>query len=291
MIEDVLSLMNSTVVRYGEDGAYLCPVSAGTEGHFTVEVDTFHQLLIGRGFQMAGELLNNPEYTKTGDQLVQGVFVNMTPDGVLMPFQGAFYTGGMQMIFALLLDPHPLDIRSTEAALARGRTPWGVNTEQTTEEYRHWPWNDTKAAVLFSWEKMPTRALDALLNQKKWCSSLGAIPEKIRLDGYVIGYWYTTVHALLQWAICDALAYSRNGEVALAFGIDNRWQNFSAEGLCLTGNLNVSYRVEQGKLVSLSFRNSGTETASFRLSCNSCFAVPGLPETVTVPSGGQLTLL
>ena len=137
--------------------------------------------------------------------------------------------------------------------------------ERPTEEYRHWPWNDSWAAICYAHDRQPGKAMEYLLHQKYGCTSLGAMPEKLRLDGYAIGYWYTSAHANLVWAVNDALAFSdREDELCLGMGFDERWEDVEVRGLVINEALTVSYRTEKGKPVRVEIANRSAEMVSLR---------------------------
>ena len=265
MIRDIIAFLMDVVVHTQGDKAWLCELEAGTEGGFMVDVDTFNQVVIGRAMEMAGEMLGDAEYARIGSVLLDVVAVNYTEDGVLMPYKGAEYTAGTPLLMYLYTLPDPIGIHSVDVTLERGRTHWGTNSEQPTEEYRHWPWNDSWAAICYTHDRQPGKAMDYLLHQKVGCTSLGAMPEKLRLDGYAIGYWYTSAHANLVWAVNDALSFSdREDELCLGMGFDERWEDVEVRGLVINEALTVSYRTEKRKPVRVEIENRSSETVSLR---------------------------
>lgn len=271
-IRDVIAYCNASTVHREDGKTYLAPVEAGTEGGFFVTVDTYIQMCIGNAFIQAAEMLGDDNLWQDGEQLLEGLEQNRI-DGVLMPFDNAFYTGGISL-FACTLDiPHRvIDTYGIDECLRRGKTPWGYNCEQSTEEYRHWPWLETYAAIGYTRRRETEKAMKHLLRMNSVTSSLGALPEKIRLDGYVIGYWYMTPHALVVLALQDAIAHSdRPGELSLLQGITNKWQDLKAANISQPGGFVVSVTVENGVLTLLRVENKQKFTQKLKIHINPMF--------------------
>lgn len=123
---------------------------------------------------------------------------------------------------------------------------------------RNWPWNYSWQSLIFSHWGWGRKSFGCLQKGMRDCSSLGALPEKIRLDGFVIRYWYTTVHAFYLWAFQTALCHDRpNDKLALLQGMDGTWPDLNFDQLRMKGGLLVSLEVRQSKILRLVLHNDG----------------------------------
>jgi len=207
---------------------------------------------------------------------------NYREDGTLMPYRNAPYTAGGQMDYYLYTLPEPIDIVSVDNALRAGKTPWGYTFEQTTEEKRHWPWIHPRAAICYANEKRSEDAMMHLCSIPNYASSMGAIPEYIRIDGLPVNYWYTTAHGLAVCAVHDAFAHVRKEELRLLWGMTNAWQEFSCKKLHLENGLCVSISVKGGVLCKLELYNKTDENKTVNLSVNHAFCPAHFPKSCTV---------
>jgi len=131
--------------------------------------------------------------------------------------------------------------------------------------------------------KDSAKAFELLLHQKKYTSTLGAIPEKIRLDGFAIGYWYSTPHGLFVWAFCWAVAhFGADGTLRLFYGLDGQWRDFGFKQIRLPGNVLVSAKVVDGMVESLVVSNETTLTKTICIDINSKYDRSDVPDTITV---------
>ncbi len=282
-VQEMMDFLLDAVIQTDGESVCLKPVSAGTEAGFLVKVDSFNQICISTALKMAAVLLEKPEYKTLAAGLDKGLSVNYTDDGLLMPFENAPYTGGIQALFYIYTLPNPIDIVSVEIANERGKTPFGTNSEQTTEEYRHWPWNDSFSVICYAHAKRQEKAVPHFKHMDAYCSSLGSLPEKIRMDGYPIHYWYISSHACYVWAINEALGYSdHDDEICLGFGLKDVWNEYGVRDLFLANNCTVSYTVKDGRLKTLCIRNNSQTDREITVNYQD-----SLKKTVAVPAGKE----
>ena len=288
VIREVLAFLRAALVIEEDERICIRDVLAGTEAGFTVSIDTMTQLVTARAFQQAGEMLVDTELSRIGSRLMDGLSANYRLDGVLMPFANAPYTGGMQVDYFLLSLPNPINIRSVDETLRLGSTHWGTNFDQTTEEYRHWPWIDSRAAICYAHAQLPQKAMQYLSHMNYGCSSLGAIPEKLRLDGSAVCYWYSSAHGLVVWAMNDAFAFSdKSDSLMLAWGMTPPWHSFDCVGLHLPIAVSVSYCINSGYLSKISVQNDTEETRILHLLLNPAYDMNGCPVEVRISGHGE----
>lgn len=289
LIREVIAFLRAVMICEDGDSVSIKEVAAGTEAGFLVKVDTFNQLVVGKALSSAGTMLEDDRLARMGRKLIEGLSVNYREDGVLMPFQDAPYTGGMQLIYYLLSLPEEMAIVSVEKTLLAGKTVWGTNFEQTTEEYRHWPWIDAHAVICYAHAGMSESAMPYLIHQSCGASSLGAIPEKIRLDGSIVKYWYSSPHALVVWSLNDAFAHSdTEDEIRLAFGFHAPFADFACEGIRMPGGLLVSYRVSDRRLIRLRVENVAARDRRVRVLLNSFYMLPDVVKEIQIGANDVL---
>ena len=191
------------------------------------------------------------------------------------------------MDFSIFSLPKGIDIKNVDRALALGKRPYGYDFDQLSETYRHWPWIDGRAAICYVHAKQPKKAFRHIWNLANGASSLGVLPEKIRLDGLAINYWYTSPMALAVWAVNQAFAYLEGDTVYLCYGFTKKWQNFSCENVRIENGLSVSICIVNGKLQKLVIDNPFEQAQTFNLSLNDEFTAENLPATCTLQGKSQ----
>lgn len=266
---------------------------ASNESEIDVENDTMTLLCLARAFQAFGEMAQvrnhavEPTLAALPGKLT--VLMNRNHNGkILLPYQNATYSAGLQFRYFLFNLPDGIDSSSIYDAENLARTPWGLDNQQPSECYRDWPWLASRASICYSHLGDASRAFSWLLHPLRSVSSLGALPEKIRLDGYPINYWYTTPYALLLWSMYAALVHrDKNGQICLLFGLDGAWQDLTARNLALPGGVRASLSVRKGQLTSLSLTNSRPRPLHMRLTLNRRYQADSLPDTVALAGNSQ----
>jgi len=163
------------------------------------------------------------------------------------------------------------------------RTPFGYDSLVGTEEKRHWPWYDMWAARSYTVAKMADKAEEHIRHMTACKSSLGALPEFVRLDGKRIGYYYTTPHGLFVSTLCEAMALIRNDdELLLGYGLTKNAGDFSCEGVCTRGGLKVSLEVKNASISYLRILNPTKKNVTIKLCPNPEFDSQGLDKEVSI---------
>ncbi len=264
------------------NGRYrLINVKAGNEAGFDVEADSFTVIALTQALFAISDMLGDKSVYAVGEEVLEGIEQNYTEDGVLLPFKNAEFLAGMQTDFYIYSLPKGIPFISVEKALEKGKTAWGYDFGQPHEVYRHWPWIVGRAAICYSHEGRHAEAMQFINDLTLGATSLGALPEKIRIDGMPINYWYTSAHALAVWAIHDAFAHIHGSELRLCYGISDEWQNFSCEGICMENGITVSLKVENGILKSLKLCNNSEKALDISIKVNNCFS-SAIPQICTL---------
>lgn len=289
---DVLKFSLHSLVRQGEDGMYyLTEVRDGMETGVIVSVDTSTTLIFAKAFLYVGEMYGIEKYREIGESMMKTLDGNRRPDGLLSSARGFPYTAShiefYRSTYAYGLTPPEL----LENVLAELKTPWGYDSQVATEEKRHWPWYRTWAARSFTVAKMPKQAASHIARLCDGRSSLGALPEYIRLDGCGINYYYTSPHALVVTAVCEACAVMRGNELLICYGFDSEAREVTARDIRVEGGASVSFTVSGGALRSLSLKNDTGMPISLRLSVNSLISHPALPLLVTVDGNSEIKVV
>ena len=284
VLRDVWTFLHDQILRE-KDGKYvLVDVKVGTEAGFVVEADTMLIIYMAAALRALDDMLGEAFREQIARDILESMEINYTEEGILLPFKDAPYLGGLQMDCYMYTLPDPIGIKSVDKALEVGKTPWGYTFEQTTEEKRHWPWIHSRAAICYAHEGRHASAMEHLLQMTNYCSALGAVPEYIRMDGLAVNYYYTSAHALLIWALHDALVHVQKDELRLCYGITEQWQDFTCEGIYLENGLIADLEVKEGAIHKLILRNRLDKAVTVRIKVNPCFAAR-LPEICTVDAG------
>lgn len=264
------------------NGKYcLIDVKAGNEAGISVEADTFTVIALSKALFAIADMLNDKTIHTIGKEVLESISQNYTSDGILLPFKDAPYLAGLQLDFYLYMLPQGIPFISVEKALENGKTAWGYDFGQSHEVYRHWPWISSRAAICYTHEGRHAEAMQFIKSLTVGSTSLGALPEKIRIDGMPINYWYTSAHALAVWAIHDAFAHTHGNELRLCYGMNDEWQNFCCEGICMENGITVSLAVENGTLKSLKLCNNSEKTLEISIKVNKCFS-SAIPQICTL---------
>lgn len=276
ILKDLLRFSREFIVDKGEL-AEIAPCMAANESATDVKNDSFTSIVFTRAFAGAAEIFGDDDLNEVSRKLYRGLMQNYE-NGFLQPFPGAWYSTGLHLDYFLFNLPEGIDRSNIYNVLELCQTHWGYNFEQPSEFYRDWPWIASRAAICLANMKDPEKAFNALLHQTKFASSLGALPEKIRLDGYPIGYWYSTPHGLFIWAMIATLVnVGPSGELRLLWGMDGEWKDLSFRDLRVPGGIAVSASVTDGKITELKVVSPGGEAKDIPLDINPLYASSGMP--------------
>ena len=289
IIHDVLKFLLFRLVKRGEDGEYhLVEVKDGYETGVMVSHDTSTTMVFSAAFIDAYKMLGTPEYLEIGESLLRSLEGNRREDGVIMAAKDSPYQSNTVGYFRKYYGVIPLDVSALETNLAELKTPFGYDSQIGTEEKRHWPWYDSWAARAFTVAKLPERASEHIAHLTYGSSSLGALPEFIRLDGVGIGYYYTTPHGSLISAVCEAVGVVNNSqELLLCYGLSGENININARGLHLQGGIVLDLRAEGSKLSHLRIKNEGSAAYTIPIALNPCVFCNILPSVITLAVGEE----
>ena len=285
---DVLKFWLHRMVYRADDGLYyLRSIKDGAECGLDAEVDTFTQILFSKAFSYVGEMYGMEEYSDIGRKMLLALECNRLPDGRLALFKGSEDPTVPFVNYYMIYDDKLVDPQLFNTEVVCYKTPFGLENESASEEYRHWPWNDSFAIRGFVRNRAWQLAAERMAHLTYGCSSLGALPEKLRLDGYPIGYYYTSPHSLLVSAVCESFAAIANrGELVLCYGFDESSATASCENIRADG-MSVSLTLESARLTRLSVKNCGKEPRTLTLDLNPAIKAAGLPKTITLAEGEE----
>lgn len=283
---DVLKFWLHRMVYKAEDGLYyLASVKDGAECGLDAEVDTFTQILFGKSFAYVGEMFGIEEYSEIGKKMLLALECNRLPDGRLALFKGSEDTTVPFVNYYLIYDDKLVSPALFDAEIEKYRNHFGLENEAASEEYRHWPWNDSFAARGFIRNRSYRLAAERLAHMTYGCSALGALPEKLRLDGYPIGYYYTSPHSILVTTVAEAFATVADGQLVLAYGFDEKSANASCENIITFGGLSVSMTLESATLKSLTVENIGKEPITIPVDLNPVIKAENIAKEITLAPG------
>jgi hypothetical protein len=191
-------------------------------------------------------------------------------DGVLMASRGATEPGCIPLTAAVFSTPESVDFRSVNAALRQTKTPWGLGGGFPTESYQDWPWFHFRAAIALAYLDHP-KAASYVFSGTRCNSALGAFPEKIRIDGYAIGYWYSSPHALYSIAITTLLLNDAGGTLNVFPLIPATWKDVAFRDLRLPPGLRVSATMKEGKVREVVIKNDSGKLVETRVRIPSRF--------------------
>lgn len=248
LVLDCARFIESGFVRDGK----IVNVMAGNESNVEAENDSWMLAVSYAIFRHASlEEPENENWAKLAATMRNELERNRNAQGVLMPFANATYTAGTAAWLQYFI-PHLSDADELKASREPLSTHLGLDNDNPSEVYLDWPWNHGLYTKAFSEEKCPGEAFPELLAFARDAASNGAIPEKIRLDGYAIGYWYPTPYAVFLLGLTAAFAnIGKDGRLSLLYGFDGTWRNLSVRNLHLPGNIQISLTVKDGAVTGL----------------------------------------
>lgn len=282
IMRELLDHILAAAVIEKSDRAYIGVTKPSCEIKLDVSNDTMISIWVARalrGYCEMAEAGGQPvpaEYRRIAAKLPKGLLENYR-DGILMPFRNAkFYSGGTQSFFFNL--PYGIDRKSVLRCIKAGKTPFGYDGDTYIGNIRHWPWSYCFQSLVYSHWGWAEKSFACLQNVLSDCSALGAMPEKIRIDGYPVNYYYTSAHAYYLWALQTALCHDRKNDcLALLAGMDGTWRDLEFRDLRMKGGLLVSVKVRKCRVCKLAIKNDGTRPARRKLLLNPRYAgqLPG----------------
>ncbi len=272
-----------------EDRAYIGVSKPSYEGKHDVTNDSVISIWMERALRGYCEMAAAagqpaPEaYRRIAAKLPVGRRENYR-DGVLLPFRDAKFSGGDAIIGHLFNLPEGIDRKSVRHAIGRRRTTRSDDSNGYIGNILEWSWSPMWRAIIYSHWGQSRRAFADLVRAPRTASALGAIPEKIRLDGYPVNYGYTSAHAYYLWAVQNALCHDRpGGALALLPGLDGTWSDLAFDRLRMIGGLLVSLRAVRGRVRRVVLRNDGARPLRRRLVWNPRYAAPAVRDIALRP--------
>lgn len=264
----------------------LIDIQAGIETAFDVETDSFTTIVLSQSIRAVGEMIEDNDLIAVADTIAQNINENYTEEGILLPFKNAPYIGGMQADYFIFSMMKGISESNIDTMLFYAKTHWGYDVDCTAQTYRHWPWMCSRAAICYTHLGEHEKAMEQLEKIPMGASALGVLPEKIRLDGAPINYWYTSPAALAVWAVNDAMCFGEGDTVYFAYGITADWQDFSAADIHLENGLSADITVSDGAVRTLILKNLSERAVTVKIKINSAFRAD-VPECVTIDKGAQ----
>ena len=287
--EDVLVFWLHRMIKQGEDELYyLTSVKDGSECDLDAEVDTFTQIIFAKAFVYYGEVYGDEKYREIGRRMLRALECNRLPEGGFSLFRGSEQAAGLLIHYPIVYPDRLISDENMLSEIEEMKTPFGLENTLMVEEYRHWSWNDSFALRALIRMKRGSEAKERVAHMSYGASALGALPEKIRLDGFPIRYYYTSPHALLVCALAESFAVKGHGtELLLGYGLGGSLANAFCEGIRTEGGLSVSLRIKDGRLLSLSLENLTDREITLTPSLNPDVRADGLPERITLSGKGR----
>jgi hypothetical protein len=253
-------------------------------------VDTFTQIFFAKAFLYYGEIYSDEKYTDIGKRMLLALECNRMPDGNLSLFRGSSDVAGMMIHYYFIENDGLISPENLKREIEGMKTPFGLDNTIATEEYRHWSWNDTFAIRAYVRMKDCAAAYERMKHATYGASSLGALPEKLRLDGYPIGYYYTSPHALLVTALAESFALvPRPGEMLVGYGFAGDKINAKCENIVVSGGHTVSLTIENSRLTHLAVKNSSATTLKLNFSVNPNINSGSMPKLIEIAAGDEYT--
>ena len=288
---DVLKFWLHRMVYKADDGLYyLKKIKDGGEMGVDADVDTFTQILFGKAFSYVGEMYNIEEYSDIGKKMLLALEGNRLPDGNMALFRGSKDNAEILINYYYIYDDGIISPEVFERQLQTAKTPFGIDNNIPTEEYRHWPWNDSFALRAHILNRRADLAAERIAHMTYGASALGVLPEKIRLDGFPVGYYYTSPHGLFVSSLCESFAVMRGKDtLLLAYGFTKETATASCQDICTAGGIKVSMTLKEGRLGSLSIENTSDKEVEIKLDLNP--EIEGnVPAYLTISSCGTYRL-
>lgn len=292
IMEELLDLIYAGCLYDDGKEAYIRECKAGDETDRRVKNDTYTTLVFAHafsGFEEMSKALGvslKKEFAGIGKRLLAAAAKNIK-DGYLYCYRDSEfkYFAPLTYIYHLPEGFPSADCVRNWANFEFCRTPWGLNGDNASECYRDWPWAGTRLAIALAHIGDSKDAFFWLKDSCKYAAATGALPEKIRIDGYPINYWYGSAHALFVWAMTFALCHNgKDGSLRLLYGLDGEWRDFTFDSLRVFDGLEVSAKVNGGAITALSIVNHAPWRQDVLLNVNPAYIWTGAA-TVSLESG------
>lgn len=273
--EDVLKFWLAKIIEEKNGLYYVIDMKDSAEMEITVSLDSKIQSTIGKSFLYTAKMTGNQKYKEIGEKLFEALEENRRPDGIMADWKGSPYCDFLIWTYRFLSEDNFITPKELDKLMQTLNTPWGYDINAASEEYRHWPWYVSVSVINYILSKNPQKAMENIKKLAMYSSPLGAFPEKVRLDGYKVNYWYCSPHALSVSAVNASFAYSvKDDTLILLGGFTRDYGDFSCRDLRVRGGYAVSIKVKKGKIVSLKIKNENSLKKRVVLELNPQFKLP-----------------
>ena len=278
IMRELLDHALAVAVIEKSDRAYIGVTKPSCECKFDVSNDSTISIRLVRalrGYCEMAEAAQEPvpeDYRRIAEKLPKGLRENYR-NGVLMPFRDAKFHGAVALVDYFFNLPEGVDRKSVLYSIKVSSGPLGFDSDTPIANIRDWPWSHAWMALIYSHWGWDQKAFAELQQAMQHCSALGAIPEKVRMDGYPVNHYYTSTHAYYLWAFQTTLCHDRPDNVlALLQGMDGTWRDIEFSKLRMSGGLLVSLEAKKGRVRRLVLRNAGVRPIERKLKLNPRYA-------------------
>lgn len=286
--EDVIEFWLQKMLVERKGLYYLIDVKDSDETENDVSLDSNIQSTMAKAIYYVYEMTGKEKYKDISDKMLLALEDNRREDGVIANSTGSAYSGFLIWCYRFLSKDGFITPEQLKSMYNEWKTPWGYDTDVATEEYRHWPWYNAVSAESFMLCRKPEWAMESIKNLGFGCSSLGALPEKIRMDGYFINHWYISPHSLVVSTLNYAFARSvKFDEIMLLYGFTRGYGDVECKDIAVKGGYSVSLKVQKGKIKYLSIKNRNTVEKTVILDCNAQFKLPKKFAKVKIAAGSE----
>ncbi|MCD6221340.1 hypothetical protein J7K25_04200 [bacterium] len=183
--------------------------------------------------------------------------------GILLEYRGAKRITTNTFYF-YFIEPKVISKEAVKEILKRCEGKLGL-TNPGPYQNLIWPWAEFKASYVLSHFSERKKAFFHLLRGAQYTSCLGGFPEKIRPDGFSIGYWFITCHATYVLALTSILACFQDNVLKILPSIPSSWENLEFKNLRIPPGILVSLKLQNKRIKFLSLKNLTSLETKIRL--------------------------
>lgn len=278
LLKDVLAFWLAKLIEEKDGICYIVDVKDASETGLNASVDTWITIDFAKAFHYVAEMYEDEGYKVIGDKLLKSLSGNYR-EGRLLSAKGAKYESGVTIwTYPYSYTERLMTDEKVREAMEKGKTPWGYDNDVPSEEYRHWSWSNSNLARCFIRMRKPEKAMENILRLMYNVSSLGAMPEKTRIDGFKENYFYATPHGLAVLTINEGFALAENDRILLGYGFANTLENLECRDIRVFGQCSVSLKIENGAFTYVKICNESGQEKRLVLDFNPSFESPSLGE-------------
>ena len=274
LLKDVLAFWLAKLIKEEDDICYIVDVKDASETGLNASVDTWITIDFAKAFHYVAEMYGVEEYKKIGDKLLKSLSGNYR-DGILLSAKGANYASGVAVwTYPYTYSEGLMTEEKMCEAMEIGKTPWGYDNDIPSEEYRHWSWSHSNLARCFIRMRKAEEAAAHISRMTYNASSLGALPEKTRIDGFKENYFYATPHGLFTLTINEGFAFAEKDRILIGYGFTEACENLECRDIRVFGQCSVSLKIENGAFTYVKICNQSGQDKKIVLDFNERFECP-----------------